>query len=183
MKIKKMLLLVIACILVIGLAGCGGNKENKKESEEVKTTAEKKEPKYQFKNNVVEMEDISIKITKVKIIKVGEKGNEYGKKPVIAFWYKTTNKTDKEIDPMTAWHAAFNAYQDNNPNAMNEINMTACPDERFIDSQMEVIKKNGTVENAVAYELDDLKTPVTLKAHKGYSGDFLGEKEYKIKQK
>ena len=80
MKIKKMLLLVIACVLVVGLAGCEEKKENKKESEEVKTTAEKKEPKYQFKNNVVEMEDISIKITKVKIIKVGEKGNEYGKK-------------------------------------------------------------------------------------------------------
>jgi hypothetical protein len=41
------------------------------------------------------------------------------------------------------------------------------PDDRFLDSQTENIKKAGTVENAMAYELDDLHTPVDLVATEG----------------
>ena len=42
--------------------------------------------------------------------------------------------------------------------------MGSLPDDRFLDSQTENIKKGGTVENAIAYELDDLVTPVDLVA-------------------
>ena len=34
------------------------------------------------------MEDIDLKITKYKVILVGEEGNEHGDAPVIAFWYE-----------------------------------------------------------------------------------------------
>ncbi|MEK5381970.1 hypothetical protein [Niallia sp. FSL W8-0635] len=43
------------------------------------------------------------------------------------------------------------------------------------------MKKDGTVKNAVAYELDDLETPVTLIATQGVGGDKLGEQNFKIK--
>ena len=45
--------------------------------------------------------------------------------------------------------------------------MGSLPDDRFLDSQTENIKKGGTVENAAAYELDDLVTPVELVATEG----------------
>ena len=43
--------------------------------------------------------DLKIQITRYKIIKAGQKGNEYGEKPVIAFWYKTTNLSGDDVDP------------------------------------------------------------------------------------
>lgn len=55
------------------------------------------------------------------------------------------------------------------------------PDEQFLDTQSEIIKQGGTVANAVAYELDDDTTPVTLKATKGIMGEDLGEQDFEIK--
>jgi len=134
-----------------------------------------------FKNGVLTTSEVKIVITKHKIIPVGEKGNEYGDKPVIAFWYKITNLTDKETDP-TDWIFDFSAYQDNNPNAENELDVASLPDDRFLDSQTENIKKGGTVENAVAYELDDLTTPVELVANDSLGfGDDLGRMTFELK--
>ena len=124
---------------------------------------------------------MKIEITSHKIIPVGKKGNEYGEKPVIAFWYKVTNLTDKQLDPSTAFAFNFSVYQDNNPNSMNELDAGMLPDERFLDTQMENIKKGGTVENAAAYELDDLTTPVTLTATSGLGSDTIGTMTFNIK--
>ncbi len=38
------------------------------------------------------------------------------------------------------------------------------------------------MEHAIAYELDDLETPVTLVANQGIGGKELGKQEYQIKQ-
>lgn len=132
-----------------------------------------------FKNGVLTTPDLKIRITRYKVIKVGQKGNEYGKKPVIAFWYKTTNRSGAKVDP-TDFLFNFTAYQDNNPNAVNELEVGGLPDDRFGDSQMERIKKGGTVENAVAYELDDLVTPVDLVATEGLD-EVIGKAAYKLK--
>src|SRR5690606_19799739 len=107
--------------------------------------------------------------------------NEYGEKPVFAIWYEVTNLSDKEIDSNIGWIAVFEAVQDNNPNAINTLEVSGLPDEQFLDSQSEIIKKDGTVKNAIAYELDDLETPVTLIATQGVDGDKLGEQTFNIK--
>lgn len=161
---KKLFFVVVTLILCFGLIGCSGESE-----------------KYYFKDNKAVIEDITIEITDYKIIDPGDTGNEYGEKPVIAFWYKTTNTSDKEIDPLSAWLAIFTAIQDNNENSINELEVGMLPDERFLDSQLENIKKDGTVECAISYELDDSTTPVILKAIKGIDGDELGEQVYEIK--
>lgn len=132
-----------------------------------------------FQNGVLTTPDVKIQITRYKVIKAGQKGNDYGKKPVIAFWYKTTNLSGAKVDPMTAF-LYFNAYQDNNPNAYNELDVGSLPDERFLDSQSENIKKGGTVENAVAYELDDLSTPVDLVATEALD-EVIGKATYKLR--
>ncbi|MDO6448101.1 DUF5067 domain-containing protein [Oceanobacillus profundus] len=134
-----------------------------------------------FKDNEAKINDLKIKITETKVIPAGEPGNEYGEKPVFAIWYETTNLTDKDIDPSTAWFAVFTAIQDNDPNAINELEVGSLPDENHLDSQLETIKKDGTVENSIAYELDDLETPVTLVATQGLVGEELGRVEYEIK--
>lgn len=189
---KKKLLYVISMVLVLLLTACGGTEENNKSKEDAKTETSAStqndskdetttDEKYYFKNGVVKIHDLQIEITKEKVIKAGEKGNEYGEKPVLALWYKVTNLTDKEIDPTTSWAAVFEAIQDNDKNAVNKLEVGSLPDDRFLDSQLETIKKNGTVENAIAYELDDLKTPVKLIASQGIGGKKLGEQTFEVK--
>lgn len=190
---KKTLLLISVLTLFI-IAGCGSNQDEAKKTDSdtanneatTKNTKENEEKATNindvyFKDNEAKLNDLKIKITETKVIQAGEKGNEYGEKPVFAIWYETTNLSDKEIDPTTGWMAVFEAVQDNNPNAVNTLEVGGLPDDQFLDSQLETIKKDGTVKNAVAYELDDLETPVTLIATQGIGGDKLGEQTFNIK--
>jgi hypothetical protein len=133
-----------------------------------------------FAKGVLTTPDVKIVITDHKVIPVGQPGNEYGQKPVIAFYYSTTNLTDKRVDPSTAFIGMITAYQDNDPNAENRLDVGALPDERFLDTQTEVIKKGGTVENAIAYELDDLTTPVELVASGDLGLSTIGKVTYPL---
>jgi hypothetical protein len=138
----------------------------------------KDDPK--FKNGVLTTPDLKVRITRHKVIKKGQKGNEYGDKPVIAFYFEVTNVSGDKVDPNIGFILSFKAYQDNNPNAENELEVGSLPDERFLDSQSEDIKKGGTVESAVAYELDDLETPVDLVAVQGLD-EPIGKVTYKLR--
>lgn len=132
-----------------------------------------------FENGVLTTSEMRIQILHHKVIKAGQKGNEYGDKPVIAFWYTTTNLSGGDVDP-TEFILNFTAIQDNNPNAVNELDVGSLPDDRFLDSQTETIKKGGTVENAIAYELDDLVTPVELVATEGLD-EAIGKATYALR--
>ena len=136
---------------------------------------------YYFKDNEIVVKDYTIKITDWKVIPVGEKGNEYGKSPVIAFWYDTTNTSGKEINPTSAWIYIMEAVQDNDPNTVNELNVASLPDDQFRDTQLQKIKQGGTVSNAVAYELTDEETPVELTAKSSMIGDSIGSMTFDIK--
>lgn len=131
-----------------------------------------------FVDGVLTTPELKIVITEHTVIPAGEKGNEYGDKPVIAFWYETTNVAGGDITPMD-FIMYFTAFQDNNPNAENELNVAGLPDDRFRDSQMETIKEGGTVENAMAYELDDDTTPVDLVASELFM-DEIGRTTYDL---
>lgn len=187
---KKKLIFSTALVLSLGLAACGEEKakeEPPKEEIQTPVSADKTEKEEQsedvyFKDGEAKLVDLKIKIKETKVIPAGEKGNEYGEKPVFAIWYETTNLSDKEIDHGTAWFAVFTVIQDNNPNAVNKLEIGSLPDESFLETQMENIKKGGTVEHAIAYELDDLETPVTLVANQGIGGKELGKQDYQVKQ-
>lgn len=129
----------------------------------------------------IELTDITVKVTNSKVIPAGQEGNKYGEKPVIAFWYEVTNKSDKEIDPSSAWIATFEAYQDTDKNQENKLNMGILPDDSFRDTQMQNIKKGGTAKNAVSYELDSNTVPVDLIASKGFGGEVLAKDSIAIK--
>ena len=188
MKSKKLLTILMASSLLI--SGCSSMKEEKKENpvtnetDKNKVNSSSRDGQYTFKDGKVSMEDIDIKITKYKVIPVGEEGNEYGKNPVIAFWYDTTNKSGKDIiNPMSAWFAAFpeGPIQDNDKNKVNKLQVAAHPDKTLLNDQSATIKKDGTLSGAIAYELTDLTAPVKLTAYKGVGGIELGSQEFAVK--
>lgn len=163
-------LMVSACSSAAGESESGGSTSSPSASvaaEAPAAAAPSAEPaaaaKSSFADNVLTTDEVKIAITEHKVIAVGEPGNEYGEKPVIAFWYEITNLSGENVTPMN-WIYNITAFQDNNPNSVNQIEIGMLPDERFQETQMETIKQGGTVENAVAYELDDLTTPVDLVA-------------------
>lgn len=133
-----------------------------------------------FTDQTLTTPDMIVKITDVKTIAVGETGNEYGDAPVMAFWYDTTNVSGEDLDPTTAWISSFAAYQDNDPNAENELNIASLPDAAFRDSQLEQIKEGGTVSNAVAYTLTDTTTPVELVASVGFGTTEVGSAVFQL---
>ena len=198
---KKAIILGALLLPTLLLVGCSGDKEVKKETVKssaekvVKKSEEKKEPaKTQgdfvskasdsnFDGTMLRGNSYSVRITSHKVINPGEEGNEYGNKPVIAFWYDTLvsqdYKNDRPIDPMSSWIMNFKAVQDNDPNAINELQIASLPDKNFLQSQMSQIKPGGTVANAVAYELTDTTTPVKL-TEKDMMGTEYGSFEYKL---
>lgn len=136
---------------------------------------------YYFKDNKAVIHDIDIEITQTKVIQPGDTGNENGKKPIFAIWYKTTNKTDKDINPTTAWVAVFKATQKSDSGEEKDLEVAAQPDSRFVDTQLNTINQGDTVESAVAYALEDTSKPVTLIATKGVNGETIGSQEYQVK--
>lgn len=190
MKKVKLLVALGVCGLVLGACSSEEAATPEKEStsqvavsteESSVVESEVSNTASAFKDNELVTQDMKIKITETRIIPVGEIGNEYGEKPVIAFWYETTNLSDEELDPSSAWIFAFRAFQDNSADSMNELNVASLPDEAFLDSQSEMIKKDGTVTNAMAYELDDDVTPVTLTAEDMITGEEMGTVNYEVK--
>jgi len=159
--------------------------ESKSEDENIDDNSQEsnneEESDVKFENDTIVTDDYTIEILEYKVIQPGEDGNKYGKNPVIAFWYNTTNTSGKDINPNTAWIYIMKAVQDNDPNMVNELNVGMLPDDAFTDSQMATIKKDGTVENAVSYELTDTETPVVLTATNGMLGEEIGSQSYEIK--
>ncbi|KRE41659.1 hypothetical protein ASG74_13495 [Knoellia sp. Soil729] len=149
-------------------------------SKSVAAPSDTPEDDSSFVDGVLTTPKMKIEITKHTVIGVGKKGNEYGSKPVLALWYKTTNLTEEKVNP-TDFILVFTAFQDNDPNAENELQVAGLPDDRFLDSQTENIKKGGTVENAVAYELDDQTTPVVLVASNDLGMSEIGKSTYALK--
>lgn len=198
---KKSIILGALLLPTLLLVGCSGDKEVKKETVKrsaekvVKKSEEKKEPaktqgdfvskasESNFDGTMLRGNSYSIRITSHKVINPGEEGNEYGDKPVIAFWYDTLVSPNYDnsapINPSTAWIMNFKAVQDNDPNAVNELQIAPLPDKQFLNSQTSEIKPGGTVSNAVAYELTDTTTPVKLTAE-DMLGTEYGSFEYKL---
>lgn len=182
---KKVIYSVALVASLFTLAACGNDDAKEADTEAVATdkkeeTSSAAKKDVYFDGETAKLKDVAVTIKETKVIPVGEPGNEYGDKPVLAIWYDAKNLSDKDIDPNTAWIAVFSAVQDNDSNAVNTLNVGMIPDQSHLDSQLQTIKKDGTVENSIAYELDDLTTPVTLIATQGLGGDELGRKEIKV---
>lgn len=177
---KRLIAIILCCLLCATLGACGKN-NNTTETNKAKTSKKiTKEVKPYFKKNVAEMTNVKVEITEVRVIPAGDEGNEYGEKPVIAFWYIVTNKSNKEISPWSAWSSIFTAIQDNDPNRINELDSAISPDDNLFSMQHETIKQGGSVQGAWAYTLDDETTPVTLVARDDFEDYEIGRINYSI---
>lgn len=173
---KKILTIGTTLLAGLSLAACG----NQQSSTNTKSsTSQQTHGKYYFDGTTANLQDVKIKITGVKFYQGDETTNG---KNVICFDYTITNKTDKDVNALTGWQAVFNAYQDNK-NTEGKLEVAPMPrdtSDQILQEQDQSIKKGGSVQCRMAYELDSNKKPVVLKATKGYDGTFLGKKEYKI---
>lgn len=137
-----------------------------------------------FDGTMLKGNSYSIKITDYKVIQPGEAGNDYGEKPVIAFWFDTLVNPDYDnsapISPNTAWILNFKAIQDNDPNKVNKLTIASLPDDKYLQDQSAEIKPGGSISSAVAYELTDTETPVTLTAE-SMTGDNFGSADFPVK--
>jgi len=132
-----------------------------------------------FKDGVLDVPAAKFEITDHRVVKPGEPGNELGEKPLLVFHYDVTNKTDETLTT-TDFVVYFTAIQDNDPNKVNELDLGSYLDPETSDTQLEQIKKGGTVAGTISYELDDLTTPVDLVASKSFSQDEISRQTFEL---
>ena len=132
-----------------------------------------------FKDGVLDVPAAKFEITDHRVVQPGEPGNEIGEKPLLVFNYDVTNKTDETLTT-TDFVVYFTAIQDNDPNKVNELDLGSYFDPETSDTQLEQIKKGGTVAGTIAYELDDLTTPVDLVASKSFSQDEIDRQTFEL---
>jgi len=189
--IRTALLLALIAPVALGVTACGGTAadpatesstetETETETETTKVeTAEAPDTEESFVDGVLTTPEVTIKITDQKVIPVGAAGNEYGDVPVIAFWFDITNNSDEPVNTFQ-WIYLFNAFQDNDPNVVNELDVASAPDAALVDTQDADIKKGATIQGAVAYELDDTVTPVELVASSDLGMTEIGRQVFEL---
>lgn len=185
---------VVTILVVIGtqsvyLKAIDNATGKQKASMSTKSNSNKKQSKQKISkvlNTPILVDDgkLEITITRYKVIPVGQSGNQYGKSPVIAFWYNIKNINKNNIDPTGAWFSssAIKVVQDNNGNQVNTLEVDALPDDKFLQTQTQQIKIGGTAQNAVAYTLSDQNTPVKITFEKNMiNSDPVAEETFNIK--
>lgn len=176
---KKMFTISAALLAALSLAACGNSASSTNNSSS--SSVKKTHSQYYFDGKTANLHDLKIHIDHVQFYQASEETNN---KNLICFDYTITNKTDKDINAITGWQAAFNAYQDNK-NTEGKLEVGALPSDtsdQILHDQTQTIKKNGTVKCRATYELDSTSKPVVLKATQGVDGKFLGKKTFKIKK-
>lgn len=156
----------VIAIIAFVLAGCTAPPQPSVDGESTVTEIEAEfgVGTTTFTNGTLVSPHLSIHITDSAVIPAGEEGNEFGELPVLAIWYETTNRSDQQIDPLSAWFTHFRAIQDGGEGSavMNELTLGMPPVQAFEATQSAVIDNGATVLNAVAYALPDGQVPVEL---------------------
>ncbi|WP_165983028.1 DUF5067 domain-containing protein [Macrococcus brunensis] len=172
-----------------GAADTAGDKAKKTADEVTNETATTEEPakeddgSNELKDKTAVLDDIDVKVLETELMPKGSYEGQIADQLVIT--YEVKNKTDKEIDPLSGFLAAFEAYQEDE-NSMRKLDVGMSPlNDKYkfaLENQSNIIKKEGIVKNAIAYDLKDLKTPVELKASKGIGGEKLGTLTVELKK-
>ena len=172
-RVKKPLTLIVpvTAAITLTLSGCGkveiGSEVKPAHSVQVEVTAVEESVDATFQEGVLTTPEVRVEITDYRVIQPGGEGNQYGKDPVLAIWYDTTNLGSESEDapnPLGVFIPVFTAYQDNNPDVVNTLSVGMMPDLELLDYQTAAIKPGRTAPNAIAYVLTDLTTPVELAA-------------------
>ncbi|MDK6805116.1 DUF5067 domain-containing protein [Aerococcus sp. UMB7834] len=174
----------LAFLLVAGLALCGCAKESTSSALPGAYRSDKAKlyeniPET-FDGRYLDTVDIDIEIEEVRVLPAGAKGNEEGERPVLAFWYDATNQSEEELSAFDAWIRCFvpTQHQDQlDDNYENDLAIAKVPDSRYKKTQNKKLKQNESAKSAIAFEIADMKAPVTLFA-KTAQGKLLGSQDY-----
>ena len=174
---KKLLVSSIVILSSLTLASCSSlDGQYKKSSNDKKqTTKQVKTPtRSSFKNNVATLNDKTIKITGVKTIKITGvktiKDTQEYSQPLVVFMYKTTNKSNKIITPLTAWNNTFKITQKGK--SLKKVSFT---DDRLDSNPDKNLAEGDSAKNSVVYELDNQKDPIKINASEGISTNSINE--------
>lgn len=165
---KKVVFLILSCLLVLGACSNGGNKN---------TTVSENKP--QFKNDTLVLDQAVLYIKDAFIIKDKESGNNE-----IAIKYEVKNKTNKEeITPSSVWTAGVTVKQDEGSTESElDTGMTVVDGGKYkewLEHYNDTIKKGEKAKGLATYQLKN-DNKVVLHFSKGIGGDKLGTKEYDL---
>ena len=188
-KARKWVLLALSFVMALAMFGCSAPAKEEPSTENnvpnttgqtaTDTPATTSASGPTFANGVYKDDKCEIKILEYKVAAAGSELNQYGNKPAIIFWYEVTNINDETLTPSVAWILRFEAVQDNDPNAVNKLEIGMAGDPELSEASYQTVKIGGTVKAAISYSLDDETTPVTLTA-KDLLGKEYGTQEFKL---
>ena len=147
---KKLLAFALVFALVFALCACGAAAPETKATPEptadptAEPTPEPTEeptPAATFDGTVYEDDEARIEIIGYEILEVGSEYNKYGDVPLICFKYTVTNLSGGDISAASKWMFNFRAYQDNNPNFLNALDIGMQSNADYYDTEYEQIKK------------------------------------------
>lgn len=175
----------LAAAVALAFSGCGkveiGSEVKPAHSVQVEVADVEESVDATFQEGVFTAPEVRVEITDYRVIQPGDEGNKYGKDPVLAIWYDTTNLGSESEDapnPLGVFIPVFTAYQDNDPDVVNTLSVGMMPDFELLDYQTAAIKPGRTAPNAIAYVLSDLTTPVELAAE--YDGQEVGRMTFNL---
>lgn len=163
--------------------------EKAEESAEELTEEESEEAEgvKPLENNTYEIEMAKVEVTNTEILQPSEMDENNKDRLVVT--YEVTSKVspeeagEVEVSPFNIWLATVEATQENETSIANlEYGFT--PEEYFDyqNTEMNVIKKDATVENVAIYELDNRDNPVVLNITQGLGGQELGTIEIDVSE-
>lgn len=190
---KKFLATLLTLTICFGLAACGGSSDSSGASDdspktEKTTSAEKeeteedtKEDSVYFKDDVLQTEECTIKITNTEIIPA-ENNYSLGV-PAVIFTYEYTNNSDENKTPAAVWPLYMTPTQETDA-TIETLNAgmtpTGSPYDELVNASMAEVKPGGTVTACIAYNANYADKPVTLTAVASFMGEELGTKTIEL---
>lgn len=160
---KKVITIGAVSLIAFGLAGCGTNSRTDNNTNSSKTAAvsSSSQSKYGFKDDILTLRDLTLKITKIELVKPGSQ--DFNNKWRLAVYFDLTNNTDKDINPLTAL-SLMSAVQDTNGSQVDnlEVGINLNNNQELTDKQSDQIKKGCTAPGCIVYDLTNDTDKVTL---------------------
>lgn len=175
-------LAVLVSVLILVLTACG-EKKDQAENSNMDATQTKKKRTAKLKDNAVEVNGVKVKVLKTEFRPMGSQ--EFQKKPLLIIHYAVTNHTDREVTPEAEWVTDFEVFQDseNSQKRLNNGVVMNQKEQEIYQQGQDIIKKGATIESIEAYELEDDKNTVFIKARDITTNEPLGQIKVDLKNK
>ena len=168
---KKLLSIIIICILAVSVVACGGSEEPKEEKESTEATAPSQtEEQEEAEAQTGTVEKINLDNSEGTLIYTKhEVTSDFEGKPAVLVYFDYTNKKDESsFAQMTFYPQVFQ-------NGVEcEMGITTAENESVSNASKE-IQKDTTINVAYIFVLQDNTNPVTLKVSDQSAENLLSD--------